>query len=276
MTGTLIGVGAFALILGLFLTLGGARGLELPSAPKLRIKIAPLVWVAAAIGLALAIVTRFYAAAILVPGMAAALPRLLREPVNREVEILAALDRWIRLLAASLPTGKSIPDAIRATYAQCPAPLVDPVGRVITRLNHRWTLREALLAMSDELDSQDADAVLAALIMSSERGGVGAAATLSSLADSCAYRLHALRDIEAERAKPRIVVRQVTIITIVVLAAGMIFGGSYFRSYLTPAGQLLAVSYAALYLGALLILQRMATPRQKDRFLAARPVMDDV
>lgn len=275
MTGALLGVGTFATILGLFLAVGGFRGLELPSAPKLRFKFSPVLLIALLVGVLLAVTTKFYAAAILIPGLAASLPRLLRQPVNREIEILAALDRWIRLLAASLPTGKSIPDAIRATFAQCPQPLVDPVGRVITRLNHRWTLREALLAMSDELDSQDADAVLAALIMSAERGGVGAAGTLNSLAESCGHRLHALRDIDAERAKPRIVVRQVTVITIVVLTAGMLLGGSYFQPYLTPLGQLLAVIYTACYLGALLILQRMTAPRRKERFLAARPVMDD-
>ena len=46
------------------------------------------------------------------------------EPPNPEVEILAALNRWLRFLGPSIATGKSIRDAIIATRAQVPRALM--------------------------------------------------------------------------------------------------------------------------------------------------------
>lgn len=204
---------------------------------------------------------------VLVPVLAYGLPVVLSAPANRDLALLEALDRWVRTLGSLLPTGRSISDAIRVSVRQAPT-LIAPNLRLLTaRLDDRWTIERSLFTMADELDSPDADAVLAALALAAQRGGTGAAATLTALADSIQDRLRALREIETERAKPRIVVRQVTLITVVVLGLAFVFGGSFFAPYGTDVGQLLLGGLVAAYLGSLLLLRRMTLPRPRQRIL---------
>lgn len=218
-------------------------------------------------GIGFATFTGMSVMVLVVPLGVVGLPMLLSAPPNREIEMLEALDRWVRGLAATLPTGRSITDAIRVSVRNAPDLLAGPLALMVARLDERWTAPEALRAMADELDSADADAVLAALALAAERGGTGATATLHALADSIQDRLKAQREIETERAKPRIVVRQVTVVTVVVLAAALLFGREFFAPYGTPVGQLILVSLLGLYLASLLMLRRMTMPRRRDRIL---------
>lgn len=204
---------------------------------------------------------------LLGPLVALGLPYLLARPANRDIELLGALDRWIRLLAANLSTGQSIPDAIRATRRQTPRLIVEQVALVVARLDDRWPVRQALLAMADDLASPDSDAVLAALILAAERGGTGATATLGALADSIQDRLRAAREIESERAKPRIVVQQVTVFTGLILGAALLLARDFFAPYSTWYGQIILTALLAAYLAALLWLRRLTTPRPRDRIL---------
>ena len=128
---------------------------------------------------------------------------------------------------------------------------------------------EVLLALADSLDSADADAVVASLVLAVRRGGTGATVTLSALADSLQDRLRALREIESERAKPRIVVRQVTIITSVVMGAAMLLGRDFFAPYSTPLGQVILAALIAAYAGSIAMLRRMTVPRRRARILGA-------
>ena len=205
--------------------------------------------------------------AVLVPVVAYGLPMVLSAPASRDLAVLEALDRWVRTLASLLPTGRSISDAIRVSVGQAPALLAPHLRLLTARLDDRWTTVQALLNLADELDSPDADAVLAALSLAAERGGTGATATLAALADNIQDRLRALREIETERAKPRIVVRQVTLITLVVLALALLFGGSFFAPYGSALGQLLLAALVFAYLGALLFLRRLTLPRARQRIL---------
>ena len=224
-----------------------------------------------AVGTAIALSTGWLIAVLLVPAAALGIPALLSEPPQLEIATLAGLDRWVRLLAPSIATGKSIRDAIVSTRAQTPAVLHEPVTRMVTRIDQGWTTRDALLAMADELSCADADAVLAALAISSTKGGVGTRATLEALSQNTQERLHALREISSERAKPRAVVRQVTIITLVVLGGSLMLGGNFFEPYRSPLGQVLAVGLASAYVGALVMLRRRTTPTPAARFLRGSP-----
>lgn len=220
-----------------------------------------------AAGLLLAVISGWLVALVLVPAFAIGIPALLKEPPQREIDVLAGLDRWVRLLAPSIATGKSIRDAVIATRQQVPEVLTAPVTRLVARIDQGWTTRDALLTMADELDSADGDAVLAALAIASSRGGVGTRATLSALGANTQDRLRALREIAAERAKPRAVVRQVTIITLVVLGGSILLGGQFFDAYRTPLGQVLALGLGAAYVGSLAILRRRTVPAPTNRFL---------
>lgn len=205
----------------------------------------------------------------LVPVAVVGLPWLLADPVNRELELLRGLDRWVRTMTATLQTGQSVPDALRSSVRQAPELLVEELRLVAARLNDRWTVREALLAMADSLDSPDADAVLAAMVLAAERGGTGVATTLRELSESTQDRLRSMREVEVERAKPRIVVRQVTVITVVVLAVALVVVRDFFAPYATPIGQALLAALLAAYAASLVWMRRLTTPRPRDRILRA-------
>ncbi|MFV0286457.1 MAG: type II secretion system F family protein [Demequina sp.] len=276
----------FAVILGALVAGGavavwaGLRGARLPRGTIRRPVPAPSALVqhatpsrvawgagAAALGVAAFVATGWPVAAVVVPLLAIGLPRLLAAPANRDLILLETLDRWVRLLTATISTGVSIPDAVRATRQQVPPALHAAVTALIARLDNQWSVRSALRAAADDMNSPDADAVIAALILAAERGGTGTVATLDALATSIAERLKAGREIEAERAKPRIVVRQVTVLTLAILGGAVLVGRDFFAPYGTWYGQIILACLLATYLGSLVWLRRMTLPRARERIL---------
>ena len=230
------------------------------------------LWIIASlsVGVLTAVMTGFLLAAVLIPLLFLGIPALLTSPPNHEVEILAALDRWVRLLASAIGVGKSIRDAIAATRGQVPVVLRAPVARLTARMDQGMGTREALLMMADEIGLSDSDAVLAALAISSTRGGMGTRDTLTALSATIQHRLRVLREISAERAKPRAVVKQVTLITLGVLGGSLLLGGQFFEPYRSPVGQLIALALAGCYVGALAMLRRRTIPAPSPRFLRAQ------
>lgn len=229
-------------------------------------------WIAVSmvLGVAVTILSGWPLAMLLVPGALLGLPALLSAPPNREIDVLAALDRWVRLIATSLSSGRSVRDAIFATRRQVSPVLREPVARLCTRMDQRWQTRDALFAMADELESADADAVVAALAIAAAKGGAGARTTLGAVSDSIQSRLAALREVAAERAKPRVVVRQVTFITLGVLIGAVALNPQFFVPYTTPLGQAIALVLVAVYVGCLAVLRKMTIPPSAPRFLRSR------
>ncbi|MDO5287843.1 MAG: type II secretion system F family protein [Actinomycetia bacterium] len=199
------------------------------------------------------------------------LPVLLATPPSADLDLLRALERWVRTLTASMPTGRSISDAIRISVRQVPDELEDPVRLLVLRLDERWSTWDALRAFADDLDSADADSVVAALMLAARRGGTGATATLVALSESLQDRLRAMREVETERAKPRIVVRQVTVITVVMLGMALLFGGSFFAPYSTLLGQVVLAALIGMYVGSLLLMRRVTVSRRRTRILQGVP-----
>lgn len=234
-------------------------------------KVPRKTWVTVAVGMVLGCVLAQVLAwpvlVLAVPAVIIGLPRLLSEPPQPEVQLLEALDRWIRGMMAQLSTGKSITDALRLSGRQAPPLLAPRLATLVQRLDDRWSASQALMAMADELDNAAADSVLAALILSAARGGTGASVTLSALADSLQDRLRALREIEAERAKPRVVVRQVVVITLLALVGFMVWSPAFFEPYSTPAGQVILLSLLTAYVGSIMVMRRMTVPRRRERIL---------
>jgi tight adherence protein B len=204
---------------------------------------------------------------VVLPILALGLPYLLILPKPRDIELLEALDRWIRSLAATLATGKSITDAIRISRRTAPPQIADEISLLVARLNNRWETRDALMRFADAIDSPDADAVVAALILASSRGANGASVTLQALADSLQAQLKGRRAVEVERSKPYVVVRQVTIISLATLI--LVFTGSpaFFAPYRTPLGQALLSVLLISYIGSLLMMRRKARQPARSRLL---------
>ena len=218
-------------------------------------------------GFGVAALSGWLVAIIVIPMLALGLPYLLVVPKPRDVELLEALDRWVRSLAATLATGKSITDAIRVSRRTAPALITEEVGTLVVRLNNRWETDDALRRFADELDSPDADGVIAALMLAANRGANGASITLQALADSLQSQLKSRRVIEVERAKPYVVVRQVTVISLITLIGVYLLSPNFFRPYHTPLGQLILAVLLTLYLGSLLLMRRRAQQHPRPRIL---------
>jgi tight adherence protein B len=220
-----------------------------------------------AAGFLVAAISGWVVAILVLPMLALGLPYLLVVPKPRDVELLEALDRWVRSLAATLATGKSITDAIRISRRTAPPLIAEGIGTLVVRLNNRWETDDALRRFADELDSPDADGVIAALMLAVNRGANGASLTLQALADSLQSQLKSRRVIEIERAKPYVVVRQVTVISLITLGGVYLLSPTFFSPYRTPLGQLILAVLLILYLGSLILMRRKARQHSRPRIL---------
>jgi tight adherence protein B len=218
-------------------------------------------------GVVVAVLTDWLIMIVVLPAIAVILPYLLILPKPHDVELLEALDRWVRSLAATLATGKSITDAIRISRRTAPPLIADEIGLMVARLNNRWDTRDALMRFADAVDSPDADAVIAALILASSRGGNGASVTLHALADSIQAQLKGRRAIEVERSKPYVVVRQVTVISLSTLVLVFLLSPDFFAPYRTPLGQALLVLLLIMYVASLILMRRKAQQPARPRIL---------
>ena len=219
------------------------------------------------VGFGLAALTGWVIALVITPLLALGLPYLLVVPKPRDVELMEALDRWVRSLAATLATGRSVTDAIRVSRRTAPPLIADEVGTLVLRLNNRWDTDDALRRFADELDSADADGVVAALMLAARRGANGASLTLQALADSLQAQLRSRRAIEVERSKPYVVVRQVTVISLVTLGGVYLLAPDFFTPYRTPLGQVVLAVLLVLYLTSLLMMRRKAQQAPRVRIL---------
>jgi tight adherence protein B len=222
------------------------------------------------VGLGVATLSGWLIAIVAIPVLALGLPYLLALPKPRDVDLLEALDRWVRSLTATLTTGKSVTDAIRVSRRTAPSSIAEEIGVLVARLNNRWQTQDALLRFADDLDSPDADAVVAALILAANRGTNGASVTLHALADSIQAQLKGRRAIERERSKPYVVVRQVTVISLTTLAAVLVLNPEFFEPYRTPMGQLILSGLVCLYLGSLILMRRRAQQHPRQRILVGQ------
>ena len=210
------------------------------------------------------VLTRWIALVVLVPIGMAILPKLLGQAPPSDLPLLGALDRWVRTVATSLGSGSDVIDAIRNSQSSTPALIAGEVGTLIDRFNSGWPSDAAFHRFADDLDSPEADAVVASLALAAHHSN-GVGDNLRAIADSIQDRIRVTRTIEVERGKPRQGVRLTTIITAIMIAVAVFVGRGYFASLATPLGQLLLAGLAAGYVASLLAMYRMTVPRRRDR-----------
>src|SRR4051794_22768053 len=219
-----------------------------------------------AVGFVIFAMTGWLIAIPVLPVAGFLLPILLGPGPRSDVALLEALDRWVRHLATTLPMGRDVVYAIRASRATAPPLIAEEVAELVDRLNRRWAPQVALQRFADRLDSPDADAVIASLMLATTRTE-GITDNLLAIADSLQERLRALRAIENERERPRQTARLVTIISAIMIGATAFFGRGYFAPYSSPTGQIIITVLVLGYVGSLVMLYRMTVPRRRERIL---------
>jgi len=240
----------------------GARRLPKTTHRTRRLLLAGLV-----AGLAIALLTGWVVAVVVLPAAAAGIPALLSAPAaNRKISRLDAMEEWTRSLVGVLTVGVGLEQALIATLRSTPEAIQPEVAALAARLRARWTTSAAIRAFADDLDDSTGDLIAATLLLGARRRGAGLVAVLEGLAESVAADVRARRDIESDRAKPRTTARWITIITLVVLV-GLALNGSYIAPYNTPLGRLILLVLLAAYALVLVWMQRMSRGQDAPRFI---------
>jgi len=221
------------------------------------------------VGVAVAALTGWLLAAVLVPAIVVGLPVLLSAPpAASKIERLEAMEEWTRSLSGVLTAGVGLEQALMATLRSTPDAIRPEVTQLIARLRARWGTEDALRGFADGLDDATGDLVAANLILGARRRGAGLASVLESLAESVAADVRARRQVEADRAKPRATARWVTLITVAVLAV-LAVTGEYVQPYTSPVGQVILALLLGLYVATLVWMRTMATGQALPRFIGA-------
>lgn len=216
------------------------------------------------IGIVGFLLTRWVAVIVLVPIAMVILPKLLGQAAPTDLPMLTALDRWVRTISATLSGGSDVIDTIRRNQASTPPLIADEVNALVDRFNTGWPAGAAFHRFADDLDSPEADAVVASLAMAANHS-TGVTDNLQAIAESIQDRIKALRAVETERARPRQTARMVTVITLVMILAAAVLGGGYFDALANPLGQLIVAGLTTGYVGSLLIMYRSTVPRRRER-----------
>lgn len=218
-------------------------------------------------GLLVWLVTGWLVAVPVVPLLAVGVPALLRPPAPAAaIARLEALQEWTRSLAGVLTVGVGLEQALITSARSAPTPIATEVAGLAARLRARTPTPEALRWFADQLNDATADLIVLSLTRAATKRGQGLAAILESLAGSVAHEVSIRRSVEAERAKLRTTTRAVTAITLLVMG-GLFATGTYVAPYRTLLGSLVLALLLACYVGALLWMRRLGTPRAPSRLI---------
>lgn len=184
------------------------------------------------------------------------------------IDRLEGLSSWTRRLADLMASGaaNSLESALLRSVTMCPAQIEPEVRRLGDRLRPRGT-EAALLAWADEIDDPAGDHIAAALILRHRSGGQGLAPLLADLAADIETQVSNRRQIEADRAKPMSNVRMIIVITLLMSAVMVLFGGDYMQPFREPFGQLLLALPMGMLVGALVWIRDLTKAQVGARFL---------
>ncbi len=85
------------------------------------------------------------------------------------------------------------------------------------------------------------------LILRERNGGPGLAEVLTALATDLDDRSRMVREVEAERAKPRANMRTIVVVTLVLVFGMTLFARTFLSGYSTPLGQVALLVVVALF-----------------------------
>ncbi|WP_144662888.1 type II secretion system F family protein [Paenarthrobacter nicotinovorans] len=183
-----------------------------------------------------------------------------------DIALLEAVESWARNVSGLTSAGQDLESAIRLSLPSTPERIQAPVRMLVARLNSQWNTADALDRFADELHDATADVLVANLKLTAKfrTGALGDA--LQALADTINDEVAARREVEAQRATPRLVSRSIFVVATIVII-GMFFNGTYMAPYNTPFGQILLALLIAVFAGSLLWMRQVVTGKTPARIL---------
>jgi Flp pilus assembly protein TadB len=179
-----------------------------------------------------------------------------------------ALADWTRRLADLISSGAagSTPEALRRSLSSAPEAIAPAVSNLVTRMGPRG-VEPALRQFAREVDDPAADKIAMVLILRERNGGPGLAEVLTALATDLDDRSRMVREVEAERAKPRANMRTIVVVTLVLVVGMVLFARTFLSGYSTPLGQVALLLDVAIFGTALRWMRRLSDPPRSPRVL---------
>lgn len=274
--GLLLTLAGLLLAAGLVGVVGAVRGVSfLPerstsarSSP--RRGATPLFLGALAAGVLVLLVTGWPAAALGAVGGVVFIPKVLGggKAAKQLIATSEALADWTRRLADLISSGAagSTRDALRRSLSSVPEPIAPAVTNLVTRMGPQGT-ETALRQFAREIDDPAAEKIAMVLILRERNGGPGLAEVLTALAADLDDRSRMVREVEAERAKPRSNMRTIVVVTLVLVVGMTLFARTFLSGYSTPFGQIALLAVVAIFATSLRWMRRLSDPVKPPRVL---------
>lgn len=264
--------------LGVLLTVLGIRGTE-PTETRRRAN--PPAWLSdrlllrmslgAAALIVVLLATGWPAGAALATVGGVTAPSLLGARARRSAAVsrIEAIAAWAEQLRDVMAAAAGIQEAIVATGPLAPAPIREEVGRLVERIStRRQRLRPALEQFADELAHPLGDMVVTSLLLASERQG-RLGDLLSEVARSARQTATMRLRVEAARARTYVTTRLIVGITVLIATWLLAFRREYLAPFDSAGGQVMLIVIGAVFLGAGVLMRRMAEPNEPARLLGS-------
>jgi tight adherence protein B len=241
-----------------------------PVRPSPRPRITRLHLSALAAGVLVLLITGWPVAALATVGTVAFIPKVLGggKASKQVITTSEALSDWTRRLADLIGSGAagSTREALRRSLSSAPEPIVPAVTNLVTRMGPQG-VEPALRQFADEVGDPAADRIAMVLILRERNGGPGLAEVLTALATDLDDRSRMVREVEAERAKPRANMRTIVVVTLVLVFGMTLFARTFLSGYSTPLGQVALLVVVAIFGTALRWMRRLSDPPTPPRIL---------
>jgi Flp pilus assembly protein TadB len=225
---------------------------------------------AVATGVLALLITGWPVAALAAAGGAVFIPRVLGggKASKQMIATSEALADWTWRLAdlISSAAAGSTRDALRRSLTSAPEPIAPAVTNLVTRMGPQG-VEPALRQFAREVDDPAADKIAMVLILRERNGGPGLAEVLTALAADLDDRSRMVREVEAERAKPRANMRTIVVVTLVLVIGMTLFARTFLSGYSTPLGQVALLVDVAIFGTALRWMRRLSDPPRPPRVL---------
>jgi tight adherence protein B len=225
---------------------------------------------ALATGVLALLITGWPVAALAAAGGVVFVPKVLGggKASRQVIATSEALADWTRRLADLISSGAagSTRDALRRSLSSAPEPIAPAVTNLVTRMGPQG-VEPALRQFAREVDDPAADKIAMVLILRERNGGPGLAEVLTALAADLDDRSRMVREIEAERAKPRANMRTIVVVTLVLVIGMTLFARTFLSGYSTPLGQVALLVDVAIFGTALRWMRRLSDPTRPPRVL---------
>jgi tight adherence protein B len=239
-------------------------------------RITPLHLGGLGAGVLVLLVTGWPVAAVAAAAGVVFVPKVLggAKAARREISTSEALADWTRRVADLIASGavSSTDQALRRSLSSAPPTIAPAVANLVSRMGPQGVER-ALRAFAKEVDDPSADKIAMVLILRERNGGPGLADVLLGLADDLDDRSRMVREVEAERAKPRSNMRTIVVVISLLVVGMVLFARTFLSVYSTPFGEVALLAVLGLFGLALRWMRRLSDPVKAPRVLVD-PMMD--